>query len=241
MGVLASLERALRGLFEGFSGRTFGGALQPQELLRRLATELVSSEHPGPEGPVVANTFTLELSQGDARALQAELPALTAESLALLAALVRERGFRTVGPFEVRFQTGARLAAGQLRVERRVRPGAPLIRVEAVAGPDRGRVFSGAARDLTIGRAPECTICLADTDVSRQHAALRSRGDLLLIEDLGSTNGTYVGGRAVTQRELADGEALEMGATILRVTRAGIAWDSETPAGIASATETALP
>jgi hypothetical protein len=241
MGVLASLERALRGLFEGLSGRTFGGTLQPQELLRRIATELITSEHPGPDGPLVANAFGIELSQGDYRVLQPELAAVTEESLALLASLCRERGFTSAGPFEVRFTPGARLASGQIRVDRRVRPGAPFVRVEAVSGPDRGRVFSGAARDVTIGRDPECTICLSDRDVSRRHAMLRSLGDRLLVEDLGSTNGTYVGGRTVTVRELSDSEAIEMGATILRVARTGIAWDAETPAGVAAASETALP
>jgi hypothetical protein len=241
MGVLASVERALRGLFEGAFGRAFGGTLQPEELLRRLATEMVSSERPGQDGMVAANSFAFELSSSDYRALQPEIPTLIDEGIELLASLAHDRGYAVAGPFELRIDVGARLVAGQLRVDRRVRPGALLVRVEAVSGPDRGRVFSGAARDVTIGRSPECTICLTDTDVSRCHAVLRSEGQRLLVEDLKSTNGTYLAGRTVGTEELSDGDVLEMGATLLRVGRTGIAWDAEVPAGLAGLEDSALP
>lgn len=241
MGVLTAVEGALRGLFEGLFGRAFGGSLTPEELLRRFATEVVSSEQQTSEGARVANTFRIELAASDWRTLRHELPLLRDECRGVYERLTREQDLRSVGPFDLEFAPGERLASGQVRIAARLRPGAALVRVEVVAGNDRGKVFEGAARDLVIGRTPQCTICVADEDVSRRHAALCSEGDELIVEDLGSTNGTYLGGRAIHRERLDPGAVLEMGATLLRVERTGVAWDTEVPAGIAALGGDGLP
>jgi len=58
---------------------------------------------------------------------------------------------------------------------------------------------------LTIGRGADCDLVLQDTQVSRHHAELRRYGDQWLLVDLGSTNGTFVGGT-----RLRPGEARPM-------------------------------
>jgi pSer/pThr/pTyr-binding forkhead associated (FHA) protein len=50
---------------------------------------------------------------------------------------------------------------------------------------------------ITIGRDPDNAITLEDILASRQHAVIQKVKDAYYIEDLGSTNGTYVNGRAV--------------------------------------------
>ena len=66
----------------------------------------------------------------------------------------------------------------------------------------------------TIGRSRDCDIVLADTGVSRRHAAIRPSGDGWTIEDLGSTNGVLVNGREVHGEErLAPGDRLGLGST----------------------------
>jgi len=70
---------------------------------------------------------------------------------------------------------------------------------------------------MTIGREGT-EIVLADPEVSRRHAKVRALDDALAIEDLGSTNGTYVNGQRVTGvAELKDGDAIKMGNSALRV------------------------
>lgn len=54
---------------------------------------------------------------------------------------------------------------------------------------------------LTIGRGQDCDLVLPDTQVSRRHAELRRHGDQWFIVDLGSTNGTFVGGASVRPNE----------------------------------------
>jgi pSer/pThr/pTyr-binding forkhead associated (FHA) protein len=67
-----------------------------------------------------------------------------------------------------------------------------------VEGPASGTTVSLSSLPITIGRASSSTIVLSDDVVSNNHARLVPRGDQWLIEDLGSTNGTFVGGTKVT-------------------------------------------
>src|SRR5262245_29008303 len=68
-------------------------------------------------------------------------------------------------------------------------------RLVCVAGADLGRTFK-ITPPMTIGRG-SVEVALRAKDVSRQHARLVSRGAKLAVEDLGSSNGTFVNGAAV--------------------------------------------
>jgi pSer/pThr/pTyr-binding forkhead associated (FHA) protein len=75
-----------------------------------------------------------------------------------------------------------------------------------VSGPETGKVFS--LGDLTvIGRGRDCTIRLDDSGVSRMHARIARQPDgaRFQIEDLGSRNGTFIGGyRVKTARGVSE-------------------------------------
>lgn len=66
-----------------------------------------------------------------------------------------------------------------------------------------------------IGRSRRCDVVLTDPNVSRQHAELRLTGSQVVLRDLGSTNGTRVNRRAVTQVVLQPGDRIEVGTTEL--------------------------
>lgn len=86
-----------------------------------------------------------------------------------------------------------------------------------VEGPARGAAFA-IGRELTIGRAGGCAIALPDdTFVSSLHARVfRDAGGAVLVEDLGSTNGTTLNGAAVGgPAPLARGDKLKVGGTTL--------------------------
>jgi putative peptide zinc metalloprotease protein len=61
--------------------------------------------------------------------------------------------------------------------------------------PDQSR--HALAGDVTIGRAPGNTVRLADASVSRLHARISPNGDTAVLEDAGSSYGTWLGGRRV--------------------------------------------
>jgi len=73
---------------------------------------------------------------------------------------------------------------------------------------------------LEIGRADSCAIRLDDTYVSQQHARLSPRDGACLVEDLGSTNGTYVNDRRVQAPvEAKTGDVVRVGKTVLELRR----------------------
>jgi hypothetical protein len=70
---------------------------------------------------------------------------------------------------------------------------------------------------MTIGREG-CDVNLIDQEVSRRHAAIRSANGSFAIEDLGSTNGTFVNDERITGvRVLSHGDTVRLGSTVWTV------------------------
>jgi hypothetical protein len=82
-------------------------------------------------------------------------------------------------------------------------------------GSSRTVVVDG--RPLTIGRAPDNGLVLADSRASRHHARLYGRRGALLLTDLGSTNGSWVNDRRIDEMALGEGDQIRIGDTILVV------------------------
>jgi pSer/pThr/pTyr-binding forkhead associated (FHA) protein len=71
-----------------------------------------------------------------------------------------------------------------------------------------------------VGRAPSCSIPVDDTYVSQQHARFFDRDGVWYVEDLGSTNGTYLNEERVTQpAEVHAGDVVRLGKTVLELRR----------------------
>jgi two-component system cell cycle response regulator len=66
-------------------------------------------------------------------------------------------------------------------------------------------------RALRVGRGEEVDIRLDDEGISRAHCSLEARGPQALLRDLGSQNGTYVGGEKIAERVLVDGDRVQVG------------------------------
>lgn len=83
-------------------------------------------------------------------------------------------------------------------------------------GPKVGQVFYLDARSLIIGRDPLSDIIINDPEVSRQHARISQTDDGFQIEDLGSTNGTFVEGKRLESDpiQLEPGQAINMGSGV---------------------------
>jgi len=90
-------------------------------------------------------------------------------------------------------------------------------KVAVIKGPLKGKSYE-LGEELTIGRAEKCHIMVDDTYVSQVHARLYANGETYLVEDLGSTNGTYLNRRRITSpEELSRGDRVKIGKTVLEM------------------------
>lgn len=72
--------------------------------------------------------------------------------------------------------------------------------------------------ELTIGRGSQCSLVLDDAYASTVHARLFNRDDAVFVEDMGSTNGTYLNRQKVTSpTELQRGDKVKIGKTVLEM------------------------
>jgi pSer/pThr/pTyr-binding forkhead associated (FHA) protein len=66
------------------------------------------------------------------------------------------------------------------------------------SGPSAGKVFPLEKGEIVIGRDLNNDVVINDPEISRRHARLYAQGSTYVLEDLGSTNGTFVGGQRLT-------------------------------------------
>jgi len=89
-------------------------------------------------------------------------------------------------------------------------------------GPTPGRIFELTSDEVNIGRDITNDIVINDAEVSRKHARLTLEGDRFKIEDLNSTNGTYINGqRLIGPHVMAVGEVILFGDNV------GMVFDGE--------------
>ena len=90
--------------------------------------------------------------------------------------------------------------------------------VLVVDGANRGEQADLAQAPILIGRGSDAAIRLDDDYVSTRHARIAASGDQWFVEDLGSTNGTYIGSARITQpTTLTLGTQVRIGKTILEL------------------------
>lgn len=83
-------------------------------------------------------------------------------------------------------------------------------------------VIALRAGENIIGRDPDAAIVIDSADVSRQHARLFVNDDHVVVEDLGSKNGTFIGGERISEsRVVRDGETITLGSTPVTVRKRG--------------------
>jgi signal transduction histidine kinase len=92
-----------------------------------------------------------------------------------------------------------------------------------IQGRDQGNRFEFNSQRLpvSLGRDSSCTIQLHDTEVSRLHAEVRLIDDKLVLVDLQSSNGTFVNSSRIERQELASGDQIQLGRTVMLYTGGG--------------------
>jgi hypothetical protein len=91
----------------------------------------------------------------------------------------------------------------------RVRAAAPKFVLRGVSGNTFGKMY-GVTGPMTIGRSAECDIAIPVEEISRRHALVKPNAYGLQIEDLGSSNGTYINNKRVQNGQLSPGDELRL-------------------------------
>jgi pSer/pThr/pTyr-binding forkhead associated (FHA) protein len=100
---------------------------------------------------------------------------------------------------------------------------AATVRLTVLTGPHQGnRYCFRKAGDTTVGRSSECDVCVCGADrdlhISRRHCRLTFDPPNVLVDDLRSSNGTYVNGLACPPPVFAkDGDILTIGGTSMQI------------------------
>ncbi len=101
-------------------------------------------------------------------------------------------------------------------------PAGQALALRFISGKYQGGEFSvREGQQIVIGRSSDLDMVLVEEMVSRRHARIEMQSGVIRIEDLGSTNGTFVNGEKVQRSELQEGDRVLIGTSILKVVPSG--------------------
>ena len=224
MGLLERFEDSLDRLVNGAFARAFKAEVQPVEIAAALQRETDDRAAViDRERTVIPNAFFIELSEHDYSRLAPFQTALRAE----LAGLIRDYGaqqrYTILGMIDISFGEDEDLDTGIFRVRSEARAeissqGNESKADDAVRGQPRlvvGDVAYPLVRGITrLGRGTDADIRVVDPSASRSHCEIVI-GTPVLLRDTGSTNGTFVDGKRVTEITIDDGTEILIGSTTL--------------------------
>jgi hypothetical protein len=236
---MSRVERFFERLVERPSARLFRTKLQPVQILRRIERAMEAER--GAEGRrgLVPDQFIVHLNPADLAGL---IPAdeVASELASGALSFARARGYSLRERPRVTLQPDPRLRPGEAEAETTVSPlrevlvtedaadgGTRVFEVPTIRSPEvvievrepnlPARKVPASGAPIRIGRSPDCELVLRDTRVSRRHARLAARDGVLVLTDLGSTNGTRVNGHRITEVVLGAGDRITIGETVLLI------------------------
>ena len=241
---MSRVERFFERLVERPSARLFRTKLQPLQILRRIERAMEADR--GAEGRpgLVPDQYVVRLHPDDLAGL---IPAdeVAGELASGALSFARSRGYSLRERPRVALQPDPRLRPGEAEVDAAVsevrevpvREGAAdggtrVFEIPVVRSPDvmievrepnlPARRVPASGAPIRIGRGPDCELVLRDSRVSRRHARLAARDGVLVLTDLGSTNGTRVNGHRITEVVLGEGDRIAIGETTLVIGAASV-------------------
>jgi hypothetical protein len=211
---LQGFERRLERLVEGTFAKAFRSGLQPVEIARRMVRELDVNRTIGVRGTVAPNRVVVYLSADDLEHFESFHDTLTRELEDAAREHARDERYHFLGPVTVELVADEGLHRGQFDVSATIEEGAHG-RAGSLVLSD-GRRVPLSDEPATIGRLSDCTVPVADPQVSRRHAEVRPELEGYVVVDLGSLNGTTVNGEPVATRLLEDGDEIGVGPATIR-------------------------
>lgn len=238
MKLLDRFEHALERLMEGTSGSLFRQPVQPAEIGKRLQREMLSNRRASVGTSIVPNAYTVRLSPRDYEQFASYKTGLSRQMEAWLAQVATERNLSVVDRIRVTIEEDETVRRRSVNVDSLIADGravaspsasralppqptaafhvAPSADASSCSLVGTGGTFRGTEVALssglnTVGRGSECDIVLDAPDISRRHARITWESGLSRVEDLNSTNGTFLNGEPVRIADMVDGDEIRFG------------------------------
>ncbi len=209
---LRKIEAALEAALEGVFGRIGGGQLHPIEIFRALWSAVEDGCIVSAGATYAPNRVRARIAEADFENLHGVVTRLEREFAAGLQDEAADNGWAFGARILVRLQPDASVRAGTVKVEAMLDEGPIPALLHVETGPCAGQDFA-LQPGAVLGRAAGCDVVIPDDAVSRRHCRFGWLFDGYQVTDLGSSNGTSVGGRRVSETLLADGDSLTVGNT----------------------------
>jgi len=207
--------KSLPEVFGNAFSRVFRTGLRPMALGRGVSRLLDKERTTDVRGhTIVPNHLIFALSERDRARFTRVEETLRRQLIETAHEYARAKVYGFTGPLSIDFATNPRFRTGRFELSGDFR--------EAPIGDTAVLVTSEGLRvEITtpqiLGRNDDCGVVLGGSNVSRHHAEIRADQHGLFIVDLGSTNGTLVGGVAIGTHRLLHGDIITVGDHHLRV------------------------
>ena len=217
--LLDRFEQRLDRLVNGAFAKAFKAEVQPVEVAAALQRELDDRAVViGAGRTVVPNVFTIEFSTRDFERLLAFEGPLRTELTDVIKEHANTQQYLLIGGVDIAFKEDPALDTGLFRVRAEARDDGKQEESGSRKGPHV--IVDGLVHPLTrhttkIGRGTDADIRIDDTGVSRHHAEIVLSVPILL-RDLNSTNGTWIGKERITEVELDRDTEIRIGSATIQ-------------------------
>lgn len=209
MGFLENFEKGLERIVTGAFSKTFKSELQPIEIAAAIKSEMDSKASIVTRDRILApNTYSVRLSAADFTRMRALGANLITELTNLAQNHAIKQGFQFGAALDIKLIEDGSLNLGQIVVTSATEE----IAVSWSPALDlNGKRYLLTASRTSVGRDESADIQIDDSGLSRKHFEILWDGSKAGIRDLGSTNGTKVDGRAMSESPLQNESRVSAG------------------------------
>ncbi|MEY4491744.1 MAG: hypothetical protein RL085_155 [Actinomycetota bacterium] len=209
MGFLENFEKGLERIVTGAFSKTFKSELQPIEIAAAIKSEMDSKASIVSRDRIIApNTYSVRLSAADFQRMRALGANLITELTNLTQTHAIKQGFQFGAALDIKLIEDGSLNLGQIVVASATEE----IAVTWSPALDlAGKRYLLTASRTSVGRDASADIQIDDSGLSRKHFEILWDGSKAGIRDLGSTNGTKVDGRAMSESPLQNESRISAG------------------------------
>jgi hypothetical protein len=228
MSLLKDFETRLEKIVEGVFQKGFKSTIQPIELAKRLVRSMEEGRTVSVNKVYVPNQYTIRLSKEDIEEFTSFEPQLISELKDFLMKHMKSRRYATIGDIKIMLEEDKDLALGENRIEAKLvtpsggdKPEGEIMAALDLSVGDEQETFFLTKRTVRIGRLENNDIIIPDPSLSRHHVEIKQSEGKFHLYDLGSTNGTFLNGRRVSEASLKNGDSISVGKVDLKFRRLG--------------------